>query len=211
VTGIDRDERSIRVARAHPDSADVDYRCGDFLDLALEPGRFDLVTAVASLHHMDSAAALARMREQLRPGGVLVVIGPARDGSLVDLALNIPAAADHESSVSVTVAGHRAASPSESPDRPWTISRSSARRRRPINRSVNWRPPCCRDEIPPSPALALLGPLDEAGLNEHAETTSTHEAHRVVWLAPSPPAAWYAVGLGLFVCQGVDDRDLRPI
>jgi 2-polyprenyl-3-methyl-5-hydroxy-6-metoxy-1,4-benzoquinol methylase len=95
VTGIDRDERSIRVARAHPDSADVDYRCGDFLDLALEPGRFDLVTAVASLHHMDSAAALARMREQLRPGGVLVVIGPARDGSLVDLALNIPAAADH--------------------------------------------------------------------------------------------------------------------
>ncbi len=95
VTGIDLDEQSIRVARAHPDSADVDYRCGDFLDVPLEPGTFDLVTAVASLHHMDSAAALTRMREQLRPGGVLVVIGPARDGSLVDLALNVPAAVDH--------------------------------------------------------------------------------------------------------------------
>ena len=96
VTGIDRDEQSITVARTRDRAGDIEYRCGDFLDLPLKPGGFGLVTAVASLHHMDTAAALNRMREQLRPGGVLVIIGLARDGwSPVDLAFEFPAAANH--------------------------------------------------------------------------------------------------------------------
>ncbi len=45
---------------------------GDFLTTAFEPASFDVVTAVASLHHMDAAAALTRMRDLVRPGGVLV-------------------------------------------------------------------------------------------------------------------------------------------
>jgi SAM-dependent methyltransferase len=94
VTGVDRDQQSIAVARSR--AGDIEYRCGDFLDLPLRPGGFGLVTAVASLHHMNTAAALNRMREQLRPGGVLVVIGLARDGwSPVDLAFEFPAAVDH--------------------------------------------------------------------------------------------------------------------
>jgi SAM-dependent methyltransferase len=95
VTGIDRDEQSISVARARDAAGDIDYRCADFLDLPLRPGGFGLVTAVASLHHMNTAAALTRMREQLRPGGVLVIVGLARDGwSPVDLAFEVPAAAN---------------------------------------------------------------------------------------------------------------------
>jgi 2-polyprenyl-3-methyl-5-hydroxy-6-metoxy-1,4-benzoquinol methylase len=96
VAGIDRDEHSIVIARAHPQSADIEYRWGAFLDVAFEPGSFDLVTAVASLHHMDSGAALVRMRELLGPGGVLVIIGLARAASPVDLALNVPAAIGHQ-------------------------------------------------------------------------------------------------------------------
>jgi SAM-dependent methyltransferase len=96
VTGIDRDEQSIAVARSHAGAAGIEYRCGDFLDLPLRPGGFGLITAVASLHHMDTATALKRMREQLRPGGVLVVIGLARDGwSPADLAIEVPAAVSH--------------------------------------------------------------------------------------------------------------------
>ena len=93
VTGIDRDEQSIAAARARDVAGDIEYRCGDFLDLPLRPGGFGLITAVASLHHMDAAAALNRMREQLRPGGTLVIIGLARNGwSPVDLAFEVPAA-----------------------------------------------------------------------------------------------------------------------
>lgn len=92
VTGVDRDEQSITIARSLAGPADVGYLHGDFRDLPLETGSFGLVTAVASLHHMDSAAALTRMRDLLRPDGVLVVVGLARDGwSPRDLSVEIPA------------------------------------------------------------------------------------------------------------------------
>jgi SAM-dependent methyltransferase len=57
VTGVDRDERCTEVARwnaARSRSGDIEYRCGDVLDLPLAPGGFDVVTAVASLHHMET-------------------------------------------------------------------------------------------------------------------------------------------------------------
>jgi SAM-dependent methyltransferase len=92
VTGVDRDERCIEVARSNAGAGDIEYRHGDFLDLPLVPGTFDLVTAVASVHHMDTATALTRMRDLLRPAGVLVIIGLARNGLSRDLLVELPAA-----------------------------------------------------------------------------------------------------------------------
>jgi SAM-dependent methyltransferase len=92
VTGVDRDERSITAARSQAGSAGIEYLLGDVLELPLELGSFGLVTSVASLHHMNATAALTRMRDLLRPGGVLVVVGLARDGwSPADLAVELPA------------------------------------------------------------------------------------------------------------------------
>ena len=93
VTGIDRDLRSIELARSHPAAHGVNYLHADFLAAPFGPESFDLITAVASLHHMDAAAALERMRELLRPGGVLAVVGLARGVSARDLALLVPAVA----------------------------------------------------------------------------------------------------------------------
>jgi SAM-dependent methyltransferase len=87
VCGIDSDSLSIDRARSHPRGHDIDYGCGDFLAFPFKPASFDLITAVASLHHMDQAAALARMRNLLRPGGVLAALGCARDGSPGDVLL----------------------------------------------------------------------------------------------------------------------------
>jgi SAM-dependent methyltransferase len=92
VTGVDRDERSIELARSHPQARDIEYVLGDFRTDAFEPGSLDLVTSVASLHHMDGEEALTRMADLLRPGGVLAVIGLARIGSPADLVLEIPSA-----------------------------------------------------------------------------------------------------------------------
>jgi SAM-dependent methyltransferase len=91
VTGIDRDPRSIELARAHPEAADIDYLLGDFLTAAFQPGSLDLVTSVASLHHIDAEVALRRMADLLRPGGVLAVVGLAGGIDLAGLGLLVPA------------------------------------------------------------------------------------------------------------------------
>lgn len=83
VTAIDLDPPSIDQARAYPD--DIDYVLGDFLTHPFEPGSFDVVASVATLHHMDAATGLARMRDLVRPGGVLAVVGLARSTMPSDL------------------------------------------------------------------------------------------------------------------------------
>ncbi|MBO4275464.1 class I SAM-dependent methyltransferase [Microbispora triticiradicis] len=83
VVGIDLDAPSIEQAREHP--GDVDYILGDFLTHPFEPASFDAVVSVATLHHMDAATGLARMRDLLRPGGVLAVVGLARSTMPADL------------------------------------------------------------------------------------------------------------------------------
>lgn len=93
VTGIDRDERSIQLARAHPGATGIRYLEADFLTASFEPASVDLVTSIASLHHMEARAALRRMSDLLRPGGVLAVVGLARASSPGELAAIIPASA----------------------------------------------------------------------------------------------------------------------
>ena len=87
VVGIDRDPPSVALARANAGAGDIAYIEGDALRYGFEPASFDLITAVAALHHMDAEPALLRLSGLLRPGGVLVVIGLARS-SLSDLPLD---------------------------------------------------------------------------------------------------------------------------
>jgi SAM-dependent methyltransferase len=89
VVGIDPDGCSIGAARAEDDQDGTEYLLGDFFTWPFEPASFDMVTAVASLHHLDEEAALPRMAELLRPGGVLGVVGLARTRSLSDLVFDI--------------------------------------------------------------------------------------------------------------------------
>ena len=79
VTGLDPDAESIERARAQDlTEAPIDYLHGDLLSTPLAASSFDVVVAVASLHHMDARAGLLAMKNLLSPGGVLVVIGLAR-------------------------------------------------------------------------------------------------------------------------------------
>jgi SAM-dependent methyltransferase len=85
VTGIDRDAPMIAAARrrAVPGATFV---LDDFLNCPLAAGSFDFACAVTVLHHLDFAAALAKMAEIVRPGGRVAVIGIGRDGSFTDRA-----------------------------------------------------------------------------------------------------------------------------
>src|SRR5262249_15126858 len=51
VVGIDRDGSCIQRCKDHPEAGDISYLVGDLLTSGLEPASFDLVSAVASLHH----------------------------------------------------------------------------------------------------------------------------------------------------------------
>jgi 2-polyprenyl-3-methyl-5-hydroxy-6-metoxy-1,4-benzoquinol methylase len=64
---------------------------------AFDPGsqRFDLITFVASLHHMNTRAALARASGMLNPGGTIAVVGLSANKTVRDWiwsAVCVPAA-----------------------------------------------------------------------------------------------------------------------
>lgn len=94
VTGVEPDERSARLAaEATADLAGVQVQHAPFE--ALPEHSVDLLTFVASLHHLPLEQTLVEARAALRPGGRLVVVGCYRDSradryhSWVSVALNL--------------------------------------------------------------------------------------------------------------------------
>ncbi|MFF5289111.1 class I SAM-dependent methyltransferase [Paractinoplanes globisporus] len=91
VVGLDRDEPCVQRCRLHPDAGDIRYVVGDLRSTDLAPQGFDLVSAVASLHHLDAREGLLRLRSLVAPGGVLVVVGLARPDLPRDLPIEVAA------------------------------------------------------------------------------------------------------------------------
>lgn len=68
----------------------VEVRLADFLTASLPQEQFDVVTALASFHHMPLPGAAAEAQRVLKPGGRLVVLGVWTDrASKRDLVLNL--------------------------------------------------------------------------------------------------------------------------
>ncbi len=58
-------------------AGNLELREGDIVAAPVEPRDYDVVTARAVLHHVaDASAALANLRDSLRPGGALLLIEP---------------------------------------------------------------------------------------------------------------------------------------
>ena len=77
VTGLDRDEASIIRAHSLNAARNVNFLCGDLMHAPFEAESFDAVISIATLHHVGTAAGLEAMRDLVRPGGTLVIIGLA--------------------------------------------------------------------------------------------------------------------------------------
>ncbi len=95
VVGIDSDPAAVGRARARlagrPGVAVAEHAFE-----AYDPGdaRFDLITFVATIHHMDLRASLRRARELLRPSGEIAIVGLSANKSAVDwlwACLSLPA------------------------------------------------------------------------------------------------------------------------
>ncbi|TPQ23754.1 class I SAM-dependent methyltransferase [Streptomyces sporangiiformans] len=93
VTGIDKSPEMIACARRLAVGCqDLSFIEGDFLTSELPAAGYDFICSVTTIHHMDFERALTRMRELLRPGGTLVVVGLAREASVPEWAATIAAA-----------------------------------------------------------------------------------------------------------------------
>jgi len=77
--GIDPDETALAGA-AHrvADRTNVTLVRGDVMTADLQEAGFDLVAAVASIHHLPLEPALGRLATLVRPGGSLAIVGPAQ-------------------------------------------------------------------------------------------------------------------------------------
>ena len=84
VDALDADASVLREAEKHVAGKNIRFICGDFLEVDLPAAHYDMITAVASLHHMDAHKALAKMKILLRPGGVLSILGLYRGRTLMD-------------------------------------------------------------------------------------------------------------------------------
>lgn len=76
VTAVDVDVATIARAAQQEDSG-VNYLVGDALTAALPRPSFDVVVAVAVLHHMDLERGLQRLADLVTSGGILLVVGLA--------------------------------------------------------------------------------------------------------------------------------------
>jgi 2-polyprenyl-3-methyl-5-hydroxy-6-metoxy-1,4-benzoquinol methylase len=92
VWGIDLDAAGIELARAQDPREEIRFIHGDVLTYPFEPQSFDVVTAVATLHHLDTVQTLTRLSGLVRPAGVLGVVGLARRRLPGDLPLELAGA-----------------------------------------------------------------------------------------------------------------------
>jgi SAM-dependent methyltransferase len=87
VLALDLSPEMIRLARARePRRANLELELADVSHWPFPRERFDCIASIATLHHLDPRELLGRMREALRPGGVLLVLDLVADESWLDLA-----------------------------------------------------------------------------------------------------------------------------
>ncbi|MGE2715031.1 class I SAM-dependent methyltransferase [Mycolicibacterium litorale] len=85
VTAIDPDPVALeRAGERLAGLRSVDLARTDFLSFDPAGRRFDLVTFVASLHHMPLRPALERARDLLRHNGMIAVVGLSANKSIAD-------------------------------------------------------------------------------------------------------------------------------
>lgn len=102
--GVDASEEMVQEARrlVPADAAGrLAYVAGDALAPLPDPhtGPFDIVTCVATLHHLPLEDGLRRLRELTAPGGRLLVIGLARPSGADELALSLASVVAHRVAV----------------------------------------------------------------------------------------------------------------
>ena len=85
VTALDLSPQMIRLAESQSAGREnIEYLLGDVMRLPLTSVGYDCVVSIATLHHLPLAPALQKMKDALRPGGLLVIHDLIADAGVAD-------------------------------------------------------------------------------------------------------------------------------
>jgi SAM-dependent methyltransferase len=85
VVAIDLSPQMIRLARQHSaDHPNIEYVRGDVMRLPLPAESFDCIVSLATLHHLPLEQVLLKMKNALKPTGVLIIHDLVADKGPVD-------------------------------------------------------------------------------------------------------------------------------
>jgi ubiquinone/menaquinone biosynthesis C-methylase UbiE len=74
VIAVDLSPQMIRLAQQQSATcSNIEYLTGDVMQLTLPGESFDCVVSIATLHHLPLNQALPKMKDALKPGGVLII------------------------------------------------------------------------------------------------------------------------------------------
>ncbi|MFD7530833.1 class I SAM-dependent methyltransferase [Streptomyces sp. NPDC059849] len=124
VHGIDVDATIVARARElTAPAAPVTFTVGDVLK-EMPPGPHDVITCVATVHHLPFGEALAHFRQHLAPGGTLVVVGLYRPRSRTDRLIDAVAVPSNVAMALIKNRGRRTPRPTSmtAPTRPATMT-----------------------------------------------------------------------------------------
>jgi 2-polyprenyl-3-methyl-5-hydroxy-6-metoxy-1,4-benzoquinol methylase len=75
VLAIDLSAEMIRVARSRSlQFPQIEFEVADVMTREFSPETFDCIATIATLHHLPTSVVLRKLKDALRPGGVLLVL-----------------------------------------------------------------------------------------------------------------------------------------
>lgn len=85
VVGLDLSAEMIRVARARSAQFEnLEFELADAMTWGFPKSHFDFVCSIATLHHLEQRELLRKIKDSLKPGGVLVVLDLVQSETLTE-------------------------------------------------------------------------------------------------------------------------------
>ena len=90
MVALDLSAEMIRVARARSTQfANLEFELADATTWDFPEAQFDFVCSIATLHHTDQRLLLMKIKDALKPGGVLVVLDLVESSGLVERGIDV--------------------------------------------------------------------------------------------------------------------------
>jgi len=90
VVAIDLSAEMIKIARSRSSEfSNLEFHLADVMMWDFPRARFDFITSIATLHHLEQRELLMKINDALRPGGVLVVVDLVQSDGLVERAFDV--------------------------------------------------------------------------------------------------------------------------
>ena len=84
VIAVDLADKMIEYARANNAAENIEYICGNILDIDYAPSSFDIIISTATAHHLPYSWLLEFAEDKLRPGGKLIILDLVKPDSITD-------------------------------------------------------------------------------------------------------------------------------